>query len=251
MRKNELKICILFAILGVLLFCCLMYNTTIGALKHEADIVAQKRKRFARLFEKISKRNLNIKKNKEQLLKVCSDVRKYIVTILKKINPQKVAIRTTVSNFDMYNLNNINLQFETKSEQSIYYFLQNLNSRFNAVFGTIKISKSQPDNFKVEIKFHCVEFKKIDKDIRIEPKERCSNKKGVKAIKKIRIFSKNNDVPKHILRGIINGVKAFIDKEWKKVGDFVEDAEIIDISDNSIIIEIDSMQNKINVGNFF
>lgn len=255
MRKNEIKICILFAILAAFLACCFLYNSAVSRLKNDANAVAEKRREFVRLSQNISEAFLDFRKSKNQLLQKPPDIRGSILEGLKKINAKKASIKILEDSEEICGMHHIALQFEAKSERGIYNFSRSLRSKFNIIFDTIKMSRNQSDSLKIEMKFRCIKFKKIDEAIRIEPKKRYGAngangaKKEARAIKRINIFSKDK-APKHILKGIINGSKAFIDDEWKKLGEFVGDSEIVGISDNFITIETDDMRRKIRVGDF-
>lgn len=251
MYKNELKICISFIILAIFIVLCLVCNLSLNRLKNEANIIANKRKEFLRLSQKISSSFFCFRKNKEQLVGVAHDIRKSILEILRSFEAKKVAIKIDESSQETYNLDNIRFQFEIKSEQDVYKFLQSLKLQFNVIFDVIKIVKKSVESFKVEIECRCMELKEIDKEIRIKPLEANEVGKEARVIKKISIFSKNNNVPKHILKGIINGTKAFIDEEWKSVGDSIEDNEITVISDDFVMIETDGVEKQIRIGDFF
>lgn len=264
MRKNELKICMLSAISIALLILSLICNSKLNVLENEATSVAAQRIEFLKLHQKISNLSLDFGKNKSEFLAAIPNLKRDTLNIAKRFKANKIAIKITANQpttcnvsgtyntNNMYDIHNITMQFEIASEQDIYKFLRTLKTKFNVIFNSIHIIKKQSENFKINLEYTCVEFKEIDKNIQFKTLQRNHSSKEAQNLKKIRIFREDSNPQKHILRGVINNSKAFIDGEWKQVGDFIDETtEIKAISDNYITLEHNELKNKIKVGKSF
>ena len=120
----------------------------------------------------------------------------------------------------LFRESDIEIYFSAEREQDIYRFLQSLYNNLNIIFDNIKIAKKDKRNFITQLKCRLFEFKGIDKSINIEPK-----KKDRIYLTHLQLFPKDDEKEKHFLRGIINKTKAYIDDEWKQVGDIADEYE--------------------------
>lgn len=243
MHKNEVAICTFSIILIILLYLCMEKRNEIGDLKNAKELIIRKQIEFTKLSDKIHNTQFNFIKTKEELIQPNQNIKKILSQISKKSHIEKIKFKQKENDQKSFKEVHIEIQFFAECEQDIYRFIQKLANKLNIIFDSITIIKKDKRNFITHLKCRLFEFKYLDRAINITPK-----KKNRVYFSYLQLFPKDDEKKKHFLKGIIDKTKAYIDDEWKQVGDTIDEYEIKDITGRNILIEREGKIEKIKLG---
>lgn len=242
MHKNEVAVCIFSIILIILLYLCMEKRNEIGDLKKAKELIIKKQAEFTKLSDKIRNTQFNFTKTKEELIQPNQNIKKILSQISKKSHIEKIKFKQKENDQKSFKEVHIEIQFFAEYEQYIYRFVQKLANKLNIIFDSITIIKKDKRNFITHLKCRLFEFKYLDRAINIKPK-----KKNRIYFSHLQLFPKDDETKKHFLKGIID-TKAYIDDEWKQVGDTIDEYEIKNITGRNILIEREGKLEKIKLG---
>ncbi len=243
MRKAEIKICIISIIIIAMLIFCFLKEHEIQNLREEKTELMQKKKEIQELSEKISNMHFVFTKTQDKFIEPHDDIKKILMRIAKKSHVKQVKLKRKKEAQKYFDILEFEVQFSAESEKYVYSFIENIRNEFNCIFDSIKIIKKEKKNFIAKIKCRHFQYKFFNKYIEISP----IKKKRI-MINRLQLFQKDGDDKKYFLHGIIDQSKAYINNEWKRVGDMIGDYTIETISGDSITLKGEDEQLAINLG---
>lgn len=213
-------------------------------LKEEKIALMQKRKEIQEFSEKISNLHFALTKTRDKLMESHDDIKRILTRIAKRSHVKQVKLKRKKISQRYFDIIELEVQFSAEVEKYIYNFIENIMNEFNCIFDSIKIMKKEKKNFIAKIKCRHFQYKFLDRCIDIIPIKK--TKKVV--INHLQLFQKDDDSKKYFLHGIIDKSNAYVNGEWKRVGDTIGDYMVKNISENSITLQGDGEELEINLG---
>jgi hypothetical protein len=231
----------------ILISICLFKEQQVNDLISKKEAILKQKNEISLLTKDISQSTFALTKPYPKLFTKTNVLKNSLKQMLQKFHITEILFKEKNETTEYFDITKIEMKFSSASEQTIYDFIQHFQQETSGIVSvdTIKIHQQDKNKFATEILYslYSVRDTKIVESVTVTPQNISSNIR-----ESICLFPTAKSPKRYSLLCAIDNFQAYINDQWIKPGDILDNFMIKNIYYDSIDIQKDNRIINLKIG---